>query len=851
MASQIYRQTDTSSLKYNDAALEPFRNLSKYRNHDGCKEMEKIYVVPATPGSGSTDWYRVEESRDRIRISRHQRSEAKKTFVAFFRRSFTQSNPENGRTKADDEKVVYKVIMTSGQLPARKVANTLEDLIINDKNSFIGHIEDMTEDYAAQVLKHLAAKHRGGTDGNHLNDVVKTIIEKRPRVIAVILSDEQRIPEDCKTSYAECFFERIASIKDENFTKSAINSILKEVRHLKQALIIKELINYSQTPGDSTDEKVKLAKDVIITHLTSLSPEDKELTLKMLKCASDLTYFYLQNFDRLRNYGLKEVKLSDEERTHLERSLKLYREDPKLTFHQTRDDDVTDQSEMPVVPAEFQKESASARFNDCSPSKLTEPDPEKPTVNQAIEEDIELKTIRETKVTAGDVTEVTAGGDLDKARIDTGVKTERVKTEAAQAGSEQDFLQGVTKTDVSCFVDITNETTDGAGEKPEQAEAKSTAELTLPENIACAGAHGVSGKNTPAPAAVRPVSGVRPLDEQETRLNIRDELGSVVIRRQLRGYMQSEKHEAFTQSVTERFLAKGTHEVFTPDILAGAFEEIINWLPEQQVLDDWAKIINDRLRAVESRGVKAQTPAKSRGLPAAAASTVTVTGIGGATSQLTPKAPVTVLPAAEPRAVRNPSQGRAIQEGYKEVDVAADKADFFRSVLAILLKDPHWCTEAHIQDVLDDEEAKKLLTPKIKQAIDQGIEILPEIMPQSEKTIKIIAEHQDVKREQLADTIFKQFYANGSFALYNPLSMATDLLPQDIRFNDEHRTSVKRLAQIIGGFLPHIFNIQVVSDGTKNVTKLLDRHGAVIVEKANNHYNIIVPDGFFEQVKQN
>ncbi len=398
------RNIYTSKIKYDETTMQSLADISQHCIDSTDKSSgntgETCYIIPVNGASSCLDYYKVQELPDRIYVGH---SHCRLNFINVKFSEFNCKGVKAGQHV--HKKFAYKVIMTNQVLPARKVANTIEDLLTSDKDEFLGIIMAMPKERAAEIMKHLMVKRHGKPD-EHFNCVVRALIEKWPKMCAHILLDIEKISEDKGINCGHCFLELIGGIKhiklfssceiESDFTPTALHAMLKSERPHKRALIIQKFCEFSPDGIRLITETPEVAADVIKSLLKSLTQDKRQDTLKALKLVNGSLFDEISKCSaKLKKYNLDQVTVSDKER-------KAFLKEDYSSVSGRQAGDVTALSRNLVIPNEADEaspEDSSACFNGFS-GQLTEVSPEEPTGN----EEIELRTFTPTKKPAAAVT---------------------------------------------------------------------------------------------------------------------------------------------------------------------------------------------------------------------------------------------------------------------------------------------------------------------------------------------------------------------------------------------------------------------------------------------------------------
>ena len=289
------------------------------------------------------------------------------------------------------------------------------------------------------------------------------------------------------------------------------------------------------------------------------------------------------------------------------------------------------------------------------------------------------------------------------------------------------------------------------------------------------------------------------LTKEQLRQNIF--LSLMHFNKQLRSYLPSEKLGQYSKNIAELYHWEGSFQALTVEMLKMAYDKASYPLPPDELLQQIADYAYSKIHAIQ--GTPLDHPAKP-------------------------------IVAENPQP--NAPQRYPVREGGES---------FARSVLAIELKDPFWCQDASKEQIMQHPKAQKLLNEKTRSAINSAVKLMDEKMPKTHEALAHIAEHLEVQPDDLANAIYEACYANGSFALNSPQSMALQLLPPHLQNNSVIFGHLTTLADTINAKLRTEFNIPVVTPQTRNIPQLLQRHGAVIITRNGKQFNVLTKNQYF------
>ena len=303
-----------------------------------------------------------------------------------------------------------------------------------------------------------------------------------------------------------------------------------------------------------------------------------------------------------------------------------------------------------------------------------------------------------------------------------------------------------------------------------------------------------------------------PLSREEIQRNVYQILMQYAHNLELREYLPVINMPKYSQEIAKLYYQLGTFQPLSADMLVMAYPKKVHNLPPMPLLNAIASEANSLLTKVQN------TPLDQPARP-----------IGAVRPQL------------------NANQNGIIQHsnGSQTHLVKGNGDCFFRAVLAIKLKDPSWCQGASKAQIMQHPHAREILNEKTRTAINSAVKVMDEVLPETHETLAHIAQHLEVQPEDLGNAIYEACYANGSFALYSPKTLALQLLPQHLQNDSATLNNLMILAETIGGIQSEQFDIPVVTPQTKNIQQLLTKHGAVITSVGGNHLDILVKNDYF------
>ena len=288
----LSRPVDTSKAGFSPNTEAALKNPEQYFN-----TVENCYRIF---GKGQEGNYKIQDADNRIRLF-HQNSSAAPscTRVPDYREVLLTDTdtPEN-------QKTAYKLVMTNNHFNARKVANSIKDLMLQDSEQFIELISHMEIKHAADVMNHIVSDSHQ-TKNYELNDVLITLAKTQPNLFAQMLLNVNRAGTN-EASYSTCFLQRLSSALPSEAIACQMNEILNCAKPEGKALLLRELCNYCLNTNKSADAR-NIMIEVLTTQLDALPAPERTRTLLTLKLLRPQLFTQLAQISAFDKYDMGSI----------------------------------------------------------------------------------------------------------------------------------------------------------------------------------------------------------------------------------------------------------------------------------------------------------------------------------------------------------------------------------------------------------------------------------------------------------------------------------------------------------------------------------------------------------------
>ena len=277
----------TSSPRLSEATRAALVNPKQHFDSD-----QKCYLISAVSGNAADGNYKIKDTGQKISVLHQQLSSAASHFHEQDYKEIKLTDSNMGA----NQKLAYKLVMTNEHFNARKVANSIKELMAESPEQFIELIRHMHIKRAANVMNHIIADHYGddSDDSDELNKILKTLGETQPNVLAQMLFNGAPVGEG-KPSYTMCIIQRLSSVYSKEELITTANKMLTPLIPEGKALLLKHLFSVASSQSESL-ETFEVMVSILNKQLNSMPEDNKACTIAALKVIAPGI------FDRLKKH---------------------------------------------------------------------------------------------------------------------------------------------------------------------------------------------------------------------------------------------------------------------------------------------------------------------------------------------------------------------------------------------------------------------------------------------------------------------------------------------------------------------------------------------------------------------